>query len=130
MSSGCLSSLSTTVFLATWTTSRCCSLLNKAHFEHTPLAAPGCLRQSHRITDSVTEAGCKLMPDWARGANGLVSKIRLTFREGKAFAFVYYNHRSAAEDAIKFLHQSYKMRVDAASPIRVRWGNDRKAKGG
>jgi len=38
-------------------------------------------------------------------------------------AFVCYNRKESAEDAIKVLNGVYKIRVDAEAPIQVRWGN-------
>jgi len=38
-------------------------------------------------------------------------------------AFVFYDRKESAEDAIKVLNDVYKIRVDAAAPIQVRWGN-------
>jgi len=49
---------------------------------------------------------------------------------GRVAAFVFYEVESAAEDAIKVLDGIYKIRVDAETPIQVRWAQDKNDKGG
>jgi len=60
---------------------------------------------------------------------GAVAKVRMmdgaTVTRQKC-ALVFYQERKAAEDAIAVLNDQYKIRVDAESPIVVRWGHSKK----
>lgn len=66
---------------------------------------------------------------------GEVTKVHImpASASGRVAAFVYYAAESAAEDSIKVLNNVYKIRVDAAEPIQVRWASEKgagKGKGG
>eukprot|EP00438_Fugacium_kawagutii_P023726 Skav228053 [mRNA] locus=scaffold1188:236390:244750:+ [translate_table: standard] len=45
-------------------------------------------------------------------------------RTGQRCAFVFYDTKSAGDDACKVLDQQYKIRSDASEPIVVRWSKD------
>lgn len=49
--------------------------------------------------------------------------------QGHVAAFIYYASEQSAEDAIKVLNKVYKIRVDAAEPIQVKWANAPGSKG-
>jgi len=44
---------------------------------------------------------------------------------GNKAALVFYEKKESGEDAIQMLHDKYKIREDAAEPIRVQWGRDK-----
>lgn len=58
---------------------------------------------------------------------GEVTKVHImpASASGRVAAFVYYATESAAEDSIKVLNNVYKIRVDAAEPIQVRWASEK-----